>query len=88
MVYDLSCNEVRLTIEMAQRPNEDGLGDWVAGAHARESVDRPAITEPGATRDDAFQAVARSWVAKQRAHGFPELDWDAVATAMRTVRAI
>ncbi len=88
MVYDLSCDDVRLTIEMALRTNDDGLGDWVAEAHARQSAEKPTIVEPGATRDDALQAVARSWVAKQRAHGFPELDWEAVAKAMRTVRAI
>ena len=88
MVYDLSCDDVRLTIEMERRVNDDGLGDWVAGAHARESAEKPSVIAPGATPDDAFRAVARSWVAKRRAHGFPELDWDAVAVAMRNVRAI
>jgi hypothetical protein len=88
MVYDLSCDDVRLTIELAMRTNQDGLGDWIAEAHARQSAEKPTIAEPGATRDDAFRAVARSWTARERAYGFPELDWEAVAVAMRNVRAI
>jgi len=88
MVYDLSYEDVRLTIEMAARDNSDGLGEWSAEAHARQSAEKPSIAEPGATREDALRAVARSWVAKQRAYGFPEMDWEAVAVAMRAVRAI
>ena len=88
MVYDLSCEDIRLTIEIAQRQNEDGLGAWVVEAHARQAADKPTIHEPGATRDEALRAVARAWAAKQGAHGFPALDWEAVATAMLGVRAI
>jgi hypothetical protein len=88
MVYDLSCEDIRLTIEVAQRPNEDGLGEWVVEAHARQSVNMPTINEPGMTRNDALRAVARSWMARQGADGFPALDWEAVSAAMLGVRAI
>jgi hypothetical protein len=88
MVYDLSCEEVRLTIEVMPRESRDGLGEWSAEAHARQAPEKPTITEPGATRSDALQAVARSWSAKQGAYGFPALDWEAVIQALLAVRAI
>jgi hypothetical protein len=88
MVYDLACEDVRLTIEVAQRRNDDGLGEWVVEAHARQAPDRPTINEPGVTRNDALRAVARAWLAKRGAYGFPQLDWDAVSAAMLSVRAI
>ena len=88
MVYDLSCEEIHLTIEVAQRRNDDGLGEWLVQAHARQAADRPAIIAPGVTRNDALRAVARSWTAKGGAYGFPELDWEAVSVAMLAVRAI
>jgi len=88
MVYDLSCEDVRLTIEVAARPNDDGRGEWSLEAHARQAAERPAIHEPGATRIEALRADARAWSARGGAHGFPRLDWDAVSAAMLSVRAI
>jgi hypothetical protein len=89
MVYDLMCEDVRLTIQVAHRENaEDGLGEWSVEAHARQAADRPSILEPGATRTDALHAVARAWTAKRGAFGFPSLDWEAVSAAMLSVRAI
>ncbi len=88
MIYDLSCEDIRLTIEIAQRPNEDGLGEWVVEAHARQTAHVSTINEPGVTRNDALRAVARSWTAKRGAEGFPALDWEAVSAAMLGVRAI
>jgi hypothetical protein len=88
MVYDLSCDDVRLTVTMAQRANEDERGGWLAEAYAREAVERPVILEPGPTREDALRAVARTWAAKNRVHGFPQVDWEAIVGALRGVRAM
>jgi hypothetical protein len=88
MVYDLACEDVRLTIEVTQRQNDDGLGEWVVEAHTRQAAERPTVHEPGVTRNDALRAVARVWAAKQGAYGFPQLDWEAVSAAMLVVRAI
>lgn len=88
MVYDLSCDEVRLTLEVTQRQNHDGLGEWLIEAGARQDVEKPTINAPGATRTDALAAVARSWTAKQGAYGFPAVDWEAVSAAMLGVRAL
>ncbi|MDP9149640.1 MAG: hypothetical protein M3O36_06840 [Myxococcota bacterium] len=88
MVYDLSCEDTRLTVQIVPRANDDGVGEWTVEAHARQSPDRPSIGEPGATRADALRAVARAWVAKNGAYGFPTLDWELVAQALVAVRAI
>jgi len=88
MVYDLLCAGVHLTVTMASRANPDGLGDWTVEAFVRESADKPAVVEPGFSREGGLHAVARSWAAKNRVHGFPALDWEAVAGALRNVRAI
>jgi len=88
MVYDLSCEDVRLTIEVAPREGEDGLGEWTAEAHARQAPEKPTVNAPGATRSDALRALATSWSAKQGTYGFPPLDWEAVTRALLAVRAI
>ena len=73
---------------MTFRENQDGLGHWSAEARIRASTTRSSIAKPGVTREDALRAVARAWMAKQYVDGFPEMDWEAIATAMRAVRAI
>jgi hypothetical protein len=88
MVYDLSCDDIRLVLEIAAHQTEDDLGAWTVEAHATESPDRPTVSQPGATRSDALQAVARCWADKRGTYGFPTLDWEAVTKALLQVRAI
>ena len=88
MVYELAYEDLRVRIHMASRENGDGLGDWSAEAHVHVATETPSIAKPGVTREKALRAVARAWVAKRHADAFPEMDWDAVETAMRAVRAL
>jgi hypothetical protein len=88
MVYDLSCDDVRLTIEVTPREAGDGHGEWAVQAHARQAPEQPTVDEAGATRSQALSAVARSWAAKRGSYGFPTLDWEAIAQALQAVRAI
>jgi hypothetical protein len=88
MVYDLSCEDVRLTLEITSREPVDGQEQWHVEAFARQAPEKPTIDEQGTTRSEALRAVARSWAAKQGTFGFPTLDWDAVADALVAVRAI
>ena len=89
MVYDLASEGAQLTISIAPCPNNlDGTGEWRAEAYARQAPERPTLAETGATRSDALGAVARAWTAKDRAFGFPNLDWEAITRALRAVRAI
>lgn len=88
MVYDLSCEDTRLTVQIAPLPSDDGGTGFSAVAHARQSPERPSINESGVTRSEALRAVGRSWAAKNGAFGFPPLDWESVAQALLAVRAI
>lgn len=88
MVYDLSCEDIRLTIEIIARQGVEGPGEWTVEAHAREAPEKPTINETSTSRGDALRAVARSWTAKQGVNGFPALDWEAVSAALLAVRAI
>lgn len=88
MVYDLSCKDVRLTLHIRPRQSADGLEEWHMEAFARQASERPTVDDSGETRRDALRAVARAWLAKGGAYGFPTLDWDAVADALLAVRAI
>jgi len=88
MVYDLSCEDTRLTVEIAPTEGDAGEQAFTAAAHARQSPERPSIAEPGPTRGDALRAVGRAWAAKNGAFGFPTVDWEKVNQALLAVRAI
>ena len=89
MVYDLSCEDTRLTVQIAPLPSDDGGAGFSAVAHAGRSRRRgPSIGESGLTRSEALRAVGKAWAAKNGAFGFPTLDWDSVAQALQAVRAI
>lgn len=88
MVYELSCDDVRLTLQMSARTASGDLEEWHVQAFARQAPERPTVCKPARTRRDALRAVARVWLAKGGAYGFPTLDWDAVADALLAVRAI
>lgn len=88
MVYDLSCENVLLTLEITARQLVGDVEEWHVEAFARQAPERPTVCEPARSRRDALRAVARTWVAKHGAYGFPTLDWDAVTDALLAVRAI
>jgi hypothetical protein len=86
MVYDISCEDTRLTVEIAR--SEGTTGAFTVAAHARQSPEQPVVTEPGPTRAEALRAVGRAWAAKNAAFGFPKVDWELVEQALLAVRAI
>jgi hypothetical protein len=86
MVYDLSCADTLLTVEIAPSVGEPPA--FTAAAHVRPTPDHPRIAEPGSTRGEAVRAVGRSWAAKNEAFGFPKIDWELVGQALVAVRAI
>jgi hypothetical protein len=87
MVYDLTCQGIHLTISLSPAGEGEVVSEWRAEAHARQATERPIVSGAGPTRGDALTEVARAWTAKNGAWGFPALDWEAVATALRAVRA-
>jgi hypothetical protein len=89
MVYDLASEGEQLTISITPgAENLDGTGEWRVEAFARQAPEHPVLTGTGATRSDALSAVALAWAAKNRAWGYPSLDWEAIVRSLRAVRAI
>jgi hypothetical protein len=88
MVYDLSCEDVRLTLEMTGATSVEHAAEWRVEAFARHDPQRPKINGSGATRRDALQSVALAWEAQRGVQGFPAVNWEGVADALSAVRAI
>ncbi|WP_394832558.1 hypothetical protein LVJ94_39250 [Pendulispora rubella] len=88
MVYDFRCDDDRLTISIAQRSSQEDEGEWRVRAWVRGTAETEVVTEWGATRAEALQAVARTWAEQHLERKLPTFDWDAVAAALGTVRAL
>ena len=88
MVYDLKCEGERLTVGICPRENDDEAGDWRVDARNSSTPEALVVSEWGATRVDALREVGRAWASKAEQHGLPTYDWEAVAKALLTVRAI
>jgi hypothetical protein len=89
MVYDLRGRAGRLTLRITGRGGDDGPPtEWRIEASTSSSPDDVVVAERGATRADALREVGRSWNEKRLASNLPSFDWESVARAMATVRAI
>jgi hypothetical protein len=84
LTYELSCSEKRLTLRFLF-PGDDGQ-DWQIEANLLPGAPSP-VTASGATRARAFEALASTWGTAEQGQA-SELDWEAIATAMRAVRAL
>ncbi|HYQ16212.1 MAG TPA: RNA-binding protein, partial [Polyangiaceae bacterium] len=86
MVYELDCSGLRLTVRFSF---QDG-GSKVEHAEARATRGSDFVVEAtAASRELALVAVAEAW--RQQTPGSPtapELDWSAVVTALKAVRAV
>ena len=86
MSYDLKCNGTRITLLVSPRTNPDDLGEWRIEARSnRPHEEAVVVTKWGATRIEALREVGRSWTATSSPGTF---DWDAVAAALNSVRAL
>ncbi len=85
MTYELACGKAKLTLRF-HFPAENAPSPWRVAARTASSDATVEATEP--TRAQALQAVADAWRALPAEAGAPELDWQAVAAALKTVRAI
>ena len=89
MYYDFRCDDDRLTITFSPRATQDDAGEWRVQAWAgRASESNLPLTEWGTTRADALRAVGDSWASRRLELRLPTFDWDAIAKALATVRAL
>jgi hypothetical protein len=88
MIYELESRGLAFEILISRAGSDSEPGEWHVEAHNGVGDGAVAVAADGATASDALSVVARSWRATGTAGGLPELDWEAVATLLRTVRAI
>lgn len=85
MVYELDCSGLRLSLRFFF-PNE-GASDQRVEARAIQGADFVAEATAG-TRGLALQAVADAWKHPSDSGSSPEVDWEGVGVALKTVRAV
>ncbi len=88
MVYDLKANGNRLTLSVFPRESSDEPNEWRVEARVSSGAEDAAVTHWAATREEALREVGRVWTEKAQASGLAAFDWDAVATALQSVKAI
>lgn len=89
MYYDFRCDDDRLTITIAPRATQDDAGEWRVQAWAgRASETNLPLIGWGETRADALRAVGDSWASRRLELRLPTFDWEAIAKALGTVRAL
>jgi hypothetical protein len=87
MAYDLKCDGVRLTLLITERTSPDDAGQWKIEARATLLDQTVTLTEWGATRADALEAIGRAWILAAD-EALRVFDWEAVANTLRAVRAL
>jgi hypothetical protein len=67
---------------------DEAASTWCIEARSGRAANAPTFAESGSTRAAALSAVGRTWVSRAAALGLGVFDWDAVATALRSVGAL
>ena len=91
LVCEMRCAGTSLHVHISHT-SRDGTGDgsdgWRIEAHGKVSDEEVVISESRTTRSAALHAVGDAWNTRGAELGLSTFDWDAVAVALRTVRAI
>jgi hypothetical protein len=89
LVCELKCAGASLNLHISRgERGDDGEPAWRIEAHGKLTDSEIVIAESGTTRTAALSAVGNAWNEKGPGLGLEAFDWDAVAVALRTVRAI
>jgi hypothetical protein len=86
MVYEVRYGTSLLVLLASESEGE--VSEWRFEAHPRES---PQLVVTGAwagTRAAAFKTMRELWVERGEGLGLGPIDWDKVAVALESVRAI
>jgi hypothetical protein len=86
MVYELRYGSSQLVLLASQ--SADATHEWRFEAHPMESPQLVVSGEWGATRADAFRTMRDLWIERGEALGLARIDWEKVAVALSSVRAI
>lgn len=84
MTYELDCAGVHLIVRVFAGEGEG----WRLEARTSDREDASVVSGAAPSRREALAEVAAAWRGRADAVDLPEVDWDAVATALGEVRAI
>lgn len=85
MVYELRCGTSALVVLATQ--SSENTDEWRFEAHPMEAPER-IVKGEGSTRAAAFGAMRDMWIERGEALGLASVEWEKVATALTSVRAI
>jgi hypothetical protein len=85
MVYDLKCENVRLSIFMTFS-NESSR--WTVRVEAKQIPEPGSAEATGTSRDEALGVLANAWREHLGVIGYPPFDWAAIREALAAVRAV
>ncbi|CAN5662520.1 hypothetical protein BH09MYX1_BH09MYX1_58330 [soil metagenome] len=88
MSYDLDCSGTSITLRIFPPLTPESAEEWRIEARTSAAEDAVVATATRPTRTEAFDAVAKWWVAEADTHNLPLVDWDAIAKTMVAVRAL
>lgn len=86
MVYELRSGTATLVLLASQ--SADPTAEWRFEAHPMEAPQLVVVGRWVATRADALRAVRDLWVERAASLGLARVDWEQVANALTSVRAI
>lgn len=85
MAYELREHGARLTVMITAGTQSEGA--WLVEAFSSLEP-TSGIQNIAATRREALRRTGAAWRVEAGNRGLPQFDWDAVADALTTVRAI
>lgn len=87
MAYELREHGARLTVVITEGDKQANAAPWLVEAFASQTP-ASAISNAADTRREALRRIGAEWAQDAQARGLPTFDWEAVATALSSVRAI
>jgi hypothetical protein len=88
MAYELDCAGTKLTVRVFPIETTSSHDQWRIDARTTDAADAVVATATAPTRAQAFHEVATWWRANGVLRRLPPLDWEAIARAMASVRAL
>jgi hypothetical protein len=83
-VYELEKADTSIALHISRDDTGPEESWQVTACEGRRDV--AAVRESARTRSEALEKVAASW--REPTLGLPVLDWDAITSTLRTVRAL
>jgi len=85
MTYELDCAGLSVTLRMFPTADEK---QWRVEALPTKAADGIVVAAVAPTRGEALVEVASQWCAYNAVNELPLVDWKAVVTALKSVRAV